>query len=341
MDIRPESSASLSLKNIIYGVLFVVLLIGLYYIRNLVFVFLTSIVLASFVDAGVHRLKKLRIGRTLAVVILYFCTLSSLGLFLYFFLPVFVGQMSQFALALSDYLPQSASALHLDGTFSEILTNFETIATSEGKGVAQVAIALFGGLLNVVLLIVISFYLSINEKGIESFLRIVTPQPQEEYVVSLWKRTNRKIGLWFQGQLLLGLLVGVLTYLGLLIFDIKYSLLLAIAAAIMELIPFGIILAAVPAVAAGFASSGTTGALQVAALYAIIQQFENNLIQPLIVQKVVGVSSLVVILSLLVGVQLAGIWGVFLSIPVAVLLTEMVADVEKKKKPLPIPAPTA
>ena len=125
----------------------------------------------------------------------------------------------------------------------------------------------------------------------------------------------------------------MLTYLGLLIFDINYSLLLAIAAAILELIPFGIILAAVPAIAAGYSSSGTAGALQVTALYVIIQQFENNLIQPLIVQKVVGISSLVVILSLLVGVQLAGIWGVFLSIPVAVLLTEMIADVERKKRP--------
>ena len=159
----------------------------------------------------------------------------------------------------------------------------------------------------------------------------MSPAREVEQAVSLWRRTERKIGLWFQGQLLLALLVGVLLYLGLLIFDVQYSLLLAIAAAILELIPFGIILAAVPAVAAGFASHGSTGAFEVAGLYLIVHEFEMNLISPLIVQKVVGISSLVVVLSILIGLKLAGFWGVMLAVPSAVLLMEFVNDVKKKK----------
>jgi len=328
MEQGTDRTVNFSLKNIIYSILFVVLLIGIYKLRNLVFVLLTSIVIAAFVDSGVHKLKKYRLGRTLSVVIIYSFVLAILGFFLYLFVPIFLEQMAQFAGVLESYLPESSRT----GEFSGVINNFERFAESAGKGVFQVAVLIFGGILNIVLLVVLSFYLAVNDRGIETFLRIVTPQSHEEYVVSLWKRTNRKIGLWFQGQLLLGLLVGVLTYLGLLIFNVKYSLLLAVAAAILELIPFGIILASVPAIAAGYTSNGTTGAIQVAALYTIIQQFENNLIQPLIVQKVVGVSPLVVILALLIGVQLAGVWGVFLSIPVAVLVMEIVADVEEKRK---------
>lgn len=182
------------------------------------------------------------------------------------------------------------------------------------------------------MLAVISFYLSINKNGVENFLRIITPDRNEEYVVGLWKRTEHKIGLWFQGQLLLGFLVGVLIYLGLLLFSVQYALLLAVAAAIMELIPFGIILAAIPAIASGYSSGGTTTALEVTGLYVIIQQFESNLIQPLIVKKVVGISSLLVILSLLIGIELAGFWGVILSIPVAVCVMEYFDDLDKKKK---------
>ncbi len=324
------------LRTVIYAMLFGVLLFGLYFLRDIVYVLLTSIVIASFVDFGVQKMKRLRVGRTLAVIVLYFFTITLIGTFLYLFIPVFLDQMVQFVGVINQYLPAQPSALtSSEVVSSDFLTNLQSLTSNAGGGsIVSTAVSLFGGLLNVAILIVISFYLSMNERGIESFIRLVTPQPQEEYVVSLWKRTNHKIGLWFQGQLLLGVLVGVLTYLGLLILNVKYSLLLAIAAALMELIPFGIILAAIPAVAAGYATKGTAGAIQVAALYTIIQQFENNLIQPLIVQKVVGVSPLVVILGLLVGVQIAGVWGVILAIPVSVLLMEIVKDIEKRKAPV-------
>jgi predicted PurR-regulated permease PerM len=128
------------------------------------------------------------------------------------------------------------------------------------------------------------------------------------------------------------LLVGILIYLGLLIFNVQYSLLLAAAAALLELIPFGIILAAIPAIAAGYLSHGGTGALEVTGLYLIVHEFEINLIAPLIVQKVVGISSLIVVLALLVGLKLAGFWGIMLAIPFAVLLMELLSDVKKKKQ---------
>ncbi len=325
----------ISQKSIWNVLLFGVVIYGLYYIRDLVYVILTSIVLASFVEFGVKKLVARRVGRTVAVVFIYFTVLALFGLFLYFFVPVFLSQMSQFYGFIHEYLPATASSGVSTGAaapFADALAKFELIAAGAGSSVLKSASLIFGGLFNMVLLVVISFYLSINKNGVENFLRIVTPDAQEEYVVSLWKRTEHKIGLWFQGQLLLGVLVGVLTYLGLLLFRVDYSLLLAIAAAILELIPFGIILAAVPAIASGYASGGGTTALEVTGWYVIVQQFEANLIQPLIIKKVVGISSLVVILSLLIGMKVAGVWGVLLSIPVAVLLMEFLDDLDKKKK---------
>ena len=306
----------------------------LFYLRELVYVFLTSIVIASFVESGVHRLKKHGVSRTLAVVIIYFLALTIFGVLTYLFVPVFFDQISQFSGFISKYLPDSAAALHVSSTgvpFSDIFTNLASITSNASAGTLQAAVSVFGGLFNLILLVVLSFYLSINDRGIETFLRIIVPARDAEYVVGLWRRTERKIGLWFQGQLLLGILIGVLTYLGLLLFDVKYSLLLAAVAAMMELVPFGIILAAVPAIASGFLSHGGTGALEVTGLYAIIHEFDLNLISPLIVQKVVGISSLMVILALLIGLDLAGFWGIMLAIPAAVCLTEFLSDVKKRK----------
>ncbi|MEI8130716.1 MAG: AI-2E family transporter [bacterium] len=336
MDKIETQKIQVSERSIVYGVLFIVFLAMLYYLRELVYVFLTSIVIASFVESAVRRFHKHGVRRTIAVMIIYFLVLLICGGLLYLFIPVFLSQFGQFSSFIDKYLPATTSLGTTDGfNVSNIFQNFQSLASGETGGALQTAIALFGGLFNFVILIVLSFYLSINDKGIETFLRIVTPARYSDYAVDLWYRTERKIGLWFQGQLLLALLVGVLIYLGLLIFNVQYSLLLALLAAVMELIPFGIILASIPAIAAGFSGHSATGAFEVAGLYLIVHQFELNLISPLIVQKVVGVSSLMVVLSLLVGLKLAGFWGVVLAIPATVLLMEFLADV-KKKKGLPI-----
>lgn len=332
MEKREERYVRISVRSIMQAALFVVLLATIFYLRELVFVFLTSIVIASFVESAVRRFHKHGIGRTVAVIAVYFLVLSICSVFLYLFVPVFLSQVSQLGSVVNTYLPSTGMLGGTDGaTVSNIFTHLQTIAAGATGGVLQTALSLFGGIFNVIVLIVLSFYLSITEKGIETFLRIVTPARDTEYIVDLWNRTERKIGLWFQGQLLLGLLVGILIYLGLLIFNVQYSILLAAAAALLELIPFGIILAAIPAIAAGYLSHGGTGAVQVACLYLIVHEFEINLIAPLIVQKVVGISSLIVILSLLVGLKLAGFWGVMLSIPAAVLLMEFLGDVKKKR----------
>jgi len=124
----------------------------------------------------------------------------------------------------------------------------------------------------------------------------------------------------------------VLLYLGLTILGVPNALLLAVLAAIFELIPvFGQILAAVPAVAIAFADGGVTGALLVTGLYVVVQQFEAHLIYPVVVKKVVGVPPLLVILSLIVGAKLAGFLGILLSVPMAGAIQEFVADIDRRK----------
>jgi hypothetical protein len=126
---------------------------------------------------------------------------------------------------------------------------------------------LFGSITNLILVAVITFYLSIEPHGVEYVLRVITPQKHETYVISLWKRTERKIGLWLQGQILVGLIVGLITYLGLVLLGIKYALLLAFVAAVFVIIPFGIILAGLCAVVFAYIEGGTIDAVKVFVLY--------------------------------------------------------------------------
>ena len=135
-----------------------------------------------------------------------------------------------------------------------------------------------------------------------------------------------------QGQLVLAIIIGMLVYLGLLLLGIPNALLLATLAAAFEIIPlFGPILASIPAIALSFANGGFSSALLVAGLYIIVHQFENQLIYPLVVKKVVGVPPIVSIIALVAGYELAGFLGLILSVPIAAVVIEFFEDLERDK----------
>ena len=112
---------------------------------------------------------------------------------------------------------------------------------------------------------------------------------------------------------------------------IQYALLLAIIAGIMELVPYGILVALIPAISFSYLSGGVSSALMVAGAYIILHQFEVFLFSPLVIKSVVGLSPLVVILAAVIGFELGGFWGLVLAIPVAVFIMELMSDIEKKK----------
>lgn len=341
-------AVTIKTKTIIEFILWGLLVAVLFALRDLILVLLTSIVIASFIEGVVRRVKKYKIPRTITVVVVYIFSITVVVWLFSVFVPIFMDQFTSVLVQLKDYIPSTSILNNLTGStvsntkelvsnisgnvsVSELLRNVQTLVSGVSGGFVNTASVVFGGLLNLVLIIVISFYLSMEERGIENFLRIITPAKSEEYVINLWSRTERKIGLWMQGQLLLGVLIGVMLYLGLTILGLDYALVIAVLAAVCELIPYGLILAIIPALGFAYAGGGALMVMKVGALYIIVQQFENYLIAPLIVKKVTGVPSLVVILSLLIGATLAGFWGLILGVPVAVFVLEYLSDIEKKK----------
>lgn len=145
-------------------------------------------------------------------------------------------------------------------------------------------------------------------------------------------RSQKKIGLWMQGQLLLSLLVSLLVYVPSLILDIPYPALLALLAFVGELIPMvGLTLAMVPALFLAYTHGGTHLLWVTGVIYLIISQVESHILYPRVMSKMVGVPSVVVIISIVIGAKMAGIWGVLLSVPVASILMELASDLEKRK----------
>jgi len=340
-----QISAGTIIKTLLIALAFVLF----YYLRDVALVVLLAIIIASSVEPGTQWFLRRGVPRILAVLFMYFVAVVVLVVVFYFlFLPL-LNQSATFLSTLPGYLGElqvwnplqnnellsSNSAVQgFSKTFSlsQIVEQINTTVSSFSEGFFSTASTAFGGILSFLLVIVLSFYLSVESDGVSSFLRIVTPAKNEKYVLSLWKRSQHKIGLWMQGQIVLAIIIAMLVFLGLTLLRVENALLLAVIAGLFEIIPlFGPILAAIPAVTLSLVTGGMTSALLVVGLYIIVHQFENQLIYPLVVRKIVGVPPLVSILALIIGYKLAGFVGLLISVPVATMLIEFLNDVEKNK----------
>lgn len=330
------------------AVLVILFFAALYYLRDVVLVVILSVVVASAIEPGTRFLVRRSVPRLLGVILMYLVLVVFLiGIFYFIFLPL-LGETVNFLSSLPAYLgdlkvwnPLEQGSFLATGPLQGITGNFSLVdivnqldntIQNFSSGFFSTASSIFGGLLSFILVIVLSFYLSVESDGVASFLRIVIPYKHEDYIIDLWKRSQRKIGLWMQGQIVLAVIVAVLVFLGLTLLRVDNALLLAVIAGIFEIIPvFGPILAAIPAVIIALVSDGLTPALLVMGLYIIIQQFENQLIYPLVVKKVVGVPPIVSILALIIGGKLAGFIGLVIAVPLAAVAMEFLNDVEKRK----------
>lgn len=353
--------------SIIKTIVILVIAFLLYQMMDLVLVVLTSIVIASAVEPIIEWFKRYRINRVFSVLITYVSVIFIFSGLLYFFIPSVMDEASNLLSNAPKYLDSVTLWNPLNDTrltetsqvvggisqginggkevlnglstgnvqvsvIGDLVTKFQDFSSNATDGAINLVSLIFGGAFSFIIIIVLSFYLAVQERGVEQFLKVITPLKNEAYIVDLWKRSQRKIGYWMQGQLLLGVLVGVLVYLGLMILGVKNALILAVFAGVFEIIPlFGPIIAAIPAVMFGFAEGGVSTALLIAGLFVIIQQFENHLIYPLVVKKVVGISPVLVILALIIGAKLAGFLGIILSAPVTSVLMEFIDDLQRDK----------
>jgi len=337
-----DVSVHITTGTVIKTILLVLLVYVLWFLRDIVLVVLTAIVIASAIEPAIRFFVRRGLPRLLGVIIMYALVIGVFFGILFFSVPPILNDAASFL----KQLPQTLSSINVaqatggwlpwnfSSVFSsaDILQSISATITSSTGGVFSTVSAFFGGLVSFILIVVFSFYLSVQETGVDDFLRIVTPTDNQAYVLHLWKRSQDKIGKWMQGQLVLALIVGILLFLGLTILGVQYALLLAVLAGFFELIPvFGQILAAIPAVGVGFTQGGITEGLLIIGLFVVVQQFESNLIYPVVVKKVVGVPPLLVILSLIVGLKLAGFLGVLLSVPIAGAIQEFVSDIDRRK----------
>lgn len=313
----------ISHRTIIFTVLFLIFLWLLYFIRDIILIFFISLLIMTILNPTVERLSQLRIPRGLSVLVVYVLAITIVILTFAGIVPPLVDQSTRFA----NSLPSTLSSVGLSTVVSEqvareLISQFSTLPGQ----LIKVGVSIFSNLVAVLTVLIIAFYLLLSRYKLDDQIAALVGSNRAKIAIKVIDNLEKKLGGWARGQLALMILVGLLTFIGLTLIGIPYSLPLALLAAIFEIVPnIGPFIAAIPAVIIGFGISPVIG-LATVALAILVQQIENYIFVPKVMEKSVGVSPVITLLAIAIGLKLAGIVGVLISVPVYITIQVLLKE---------------
>ncbi|MGB0757266.1 MAG: AI-2E family transporter [Patescibacteria group bacterium] len=319
----------------IFAVILVLALLGA--IRDVLLLIFVSMVLAAAFDPWVDALQKKGIARAFGILFIYAIIIGVFTTAVILMIPPLIEQLTGLYNAFPQLVEQFNSALgSLHGTTVQdsVQSGINDLTTrlQSGDTVTSVFSAIgsiFGGIFGVFAMMVMTFYMLVQENNIEKLVKLISPKKYHDFAVNTITDVSKKLGLWLRGQVMIGIIVGLLVYITLSILGVEYALVLGILSAITELIPFiGPWIGAVPGVLIAFIQAPIFG-LAAIVIYLAVQQLENNIITPKLMSKVVGLSPLVVIVAILVGAKIAGVLGALLAVPTALIIQTFIKHLER------------
>ncbi|MBI2463445.1 AI-2E family transporter [Candidatus Peregrinibacteria bacterium] len=349
-----KTLVDLSPKSIAKATMVVILLYTLtqfvYGIKDILLLFFLALLFSAALDPTVDRLERKKIPRSISILCIYLIIFIILVIFISNFIPLVASQLIELAQRVGEIV----NNLTIKGTsnipfvdrlkpfVSQFLESADRQTLIEGAKTALLKVGeqlqglagnawnalkvIFNGIFNVIMVLVITFYMTLEERSIQHFIKSIFPHRHEKYIIAKTHAIKNKIGGWLRGQIILCLSIGIVVTITLRIMGVEYYATLGMIAAIGEFIPYiGSIIAAIPAVLIAFNQSSSL-ALGVIIAYVIIQQLENNILVPLIMRQAVGLSPIIVIFAVLIGAKFLGILGIILAVPVTTIIWLFVQD---------------
>src|SRR5262245_36875247 len=279
-------------------------------------------------NPAVDRLER-RLGRRGAAAgVVFLATLVAIGLIGWLFLPTLVDQVNNFAHKVPDYIDDVTKGR---GRLGFLETKYHLVdkarkALHEGGasklfGLSGTALALARGIVNAVLAIVtisfMTFFMLLEGPSwVDRFFSLLSPSSRKRWQ-AVAHDIYRTVGGYVTGNLLISLIAGTLTAIVLTIMGVPYAIALGLIVGILDLIPLaGATIAAIIVGAVAFLHSIPAG-IVVVAFFIVYQQVENHVLQPVVYARTVQLSPLAILISVLIGAELAGVLGALAAIPVA------------------------
>lgn len=315
----------ISHRTIIFIAFFLISLWLFFQVRQIILLVYISSILMVAVNPLATRLEKFRIPRSWAILLCYFLFLTILSLIIGSLLPALVEQTRR----LLEHLPLFSETLD----FAQIDQN--AISGQLGslpEKLLKFITGLFSNFVALFTLMVVTYYLLIERKNLDRYLLIIFGDKNNNLAGRIISKIEHQLGAWVRGQVILCTVVGFMTYIGLRFLGVDFALPLSLLAAILEIVPnIGPVLSAIPAILIGVTISPLS-AIAIGALYFLVQQLENYLIVPSVMGRVVNLSPLVVILSLMIGFKIGGLFGAVLAVPTVLILRVIILEIASSKR---------
>lgn len=319
-------------KRVFVGTIIVLAtLFGVYLAYRLISIIVFLILAFVFASAIAPLVKRLnrRFSLGLSIGLVYLGFLAVVSVLLAVIISPLAAQATELIRSAPELLQQAQTGLvNLQRRFdlpSDFLTpnltqNFTRLlerAPALAAGVFNVTLGFITGIAGILLVLVMAFYWLLERRNVESTWLQLVPPPSRPKARDILVQIEEKAGGYVRGITTLAILMAVLSYFGLLLLGMEYALVLALIAGLAEFVPLaGPFIAAVPAILVGLSDSPLK-ALAVIVLYIVLQQIENNLLVPKVMQRSVGLSPLTTLVAVLAGAALLGIIGALLAVPVA------------------------
>jgi predicted PurR-regulated permease PerM len=271
-----------------------------------------------------HGLK--RRGAATAVTLLF--ALAAIALLAALFVPTLVHEVNGFAHALPGYVDD---VTHRRGRLGFLESKYhvtqrvrdavESGGTTRILGLTGTAVAITKGIITAIVATVTIVFMTLfmlleGPVWIERFY-LLLPEKSRDHWRDVGNQIYRTIGGYVTGNLLISVVAGVSSTLVLLALGVPYAVALGLLVAILDLIPLaGATIAAIIVAAVGFIHSLVAGVVLII-FFIVYQQLENHLLQPIVYSRTVRLSPLVILISILIGAELAGVLGALAAIPVA------------------------
>ena len=306
-------------------ILALLLIYFLFVIKDILAVFFIVLILVAAFDPIVSKWEK-SVGRTASVVLLFSLLLVIFSAVIYIIVPPVIEQMTNLIANVPDYFGRFTWVKSHIPDIEKNLSSVTSDISSLTGGFLSVTAGIFGGIFSFFTIIVISAYSLIDRHGFVQIISAVLPDDERDNFIVILKKISNKLSSWLSGQVILGVIVGVLDLIGLLIIGVPYALVLALISGLLEFVPtIGPIIAGVIATIIALVIDPWKGLL-VLILYVAVQQLENNIIVPKLMQKAVGLSPVIIIFAILIGAKLLGVVGAILAVPMAATLSVVLTE---------------
>lgn len=328
------------------GVLIVVGLVQLGSAASSVLLLLfLSVLLASALEPMVGTLRdRLRLGRSATILVVYlgfFATVLGLA---FIVVPAAIKQAEEIIASLPPFFEQArawAGELRPAALSRSITALIESVGgilkpppPPDPDTVVEVGAAVAEATVFLATLLTIVFFWLVEHARLQRYVLAFVPVERRAGARDAWNEIETRLGLWVRGQLILMGAIGIATAITYTVLGLPGALLLGLIAALTEAIPIvGPLLGAIPAVLVA-ATVSPELAVIVAVIYLVLQFVEGSVLVPIVMRNAVGISPLLVILSLLIGGAVGGLLGAFLAVPVAASAEIVLSRLQAREKPV-------